>query len=260
MFDAEPPMPVPYDFINRVGETKKMSKSAGDVVTVKGALEIMPAEIVRFFILKSMPSRALYFDQGVGLFNLIDEYAKIQQAVKAGEDVEFKEAYLVASAQTREQTISTIGFGHLVQCYQAARRDDGRTLELLERSGYEDAVKREREVIIRELRFVGNWLDKYAPESVKFNVQSAIPDVTISEEQGEFLRRLVLTVQAEQNLNGQGMHDAIYAAATESGLKPSEAFVVLYRLILGQDRGPKAGWFLASLDHEWLVKRLLLKE
>jgi lysyl-tRNA synthetase class 1 len=260
IFHAEPPMPIPYDFINRVGETKKMSKSAGDVVTIKGALEIMPAEIVRFFILKSMPSRALYFDQGVSLFNLIDEYAKVQQAVKAGENVEFKEAYLVASAQTREQTISTIGFGHLVQCYQAARRDNNKTLELLERSGYEDAVKLEREVIIRELRFVSNWLDKYAPESVKFNVVAVIPVVAISEEQREFLRRLASTIQVEKDLSGQGMHDAIYAAATESGLKPSQAFVVLYRLILDQDRGPKAGWFLASLDREWLVKRLLLEE
>jgi lysyl-tRNA synthetase class 1 len=256
IFGAEPPMPVPYDFINRAGDTKKMSKSAGDVVTVKRALEIMPPEIVRFFILKSLPSRQLFFDQGVGLYNLIDEYAVLQSEVHNGEHPEFEQAYRVASATTKEQTISAVPFGHLVQCYQAAERDDGRTLELLERSGHSETVARERDVILRELRFVNNWLDSYAPENVRFSVQKTLPKVQLSDEQKLFLTKLAKTIEEEQDLNGQGMHDAIYAAATATDLKPGQAFVALYRVILGQDSGPKAGWFLASLNRDWLTARL----
>ncbi|HUD11974.1 MAG TPA: lysine--tRNA ligase, partial [Candidatus Saccharimonadia bacterium] len=258
IFEDVPPMPVPYDFINRVGETKKMSKSAGDVVTVSGALEIMPPEIVRFFILKSLPARILYFDQGLGLYNLIDEYAAIEHAVRAGEHPDFEQAYRVASAHTKEQTISEVPFGHLVQCFQTAERDPDRTFELLERSGYEQAVNEGRDVIARELRFVGNWLDKYAPERVKISVQKALPELELSDAQRLFLDRLAATVEAEPDLNGLGMHDAIYAAAQGAEIKPGKAFTTLYRLILGQDSGPKAGWFLASLDHDWLVRRLKL--
>ncbi len=260
IFDAEPPMPVPYDFINRAGETKKMSKSAGDVVTAEGVLEIMPAEIVRYFILKSLPSRQLFFDQGLGLYNLIDEYAKIEQAVRADEHPEFEEAYLVASAQTKEQTISSVPFGHLVQCYQAAKRDEGHTLELLKRSGYEKLVVDEKPVILRELRFVGNWLDTYAPENVKFSVQEQLPEAELTPGQKLFLSHLADTIEREKDLNGQGTHDAIYAAAELAGIKAGQAFVAIYRVILAKDSGPKAGWFLSSLDGQWLVTRLRLKK
>jgi len=60
-------------------------------------------------------------------------------------------------------------------------------------------------------------------------------------------------------LNGQGMHDAIYAAAEVAGVKASQAFQALYGIILNKTSGPKAGWFLASLDTGWLVNRLRLK-
>jgi lysyl-tRNA synthetase class I len=33
IYGAEAPLPMPYHFINRTGETKKMSKSAGNTVT-----------------------------------------------------------------------------------------------------------------------------------------------------------------------------------------------------------------------------------
>lgn len=256
IFKAEPPMPVPYDFINRVGETKKMSKSAGNVVTTSGALEIMPAEIVRYFILKSLPSRMLFFDEGVGLYNLIDEYANVQQAVKAGEHPEMEEAYRIASAQTKEATVSSVPFGHLVQSFQAARRDPDATLTLLGRSGHQAAVEDQSDVIRRELRFVANWLDKYAPDNIKFCVQETLGDVELDAAQKALLGELADAISGAHELDGQGMHDAIYAAIERTNIKPQQAFTAIYRVILNQDRGPKAGWFLASLDRSWLVERL----
>ncbi len=147
-------------------------------------------------------------------------------------------------------------FNHLVAVYQAARQDSATVKDILERTGYENEVKTSWPVIERELIFVKNWLEKYAPESVKFAVQIDMPEVDLSEGQRVFLAKLAETIEIEKDLNGQGMHDAIYAAAEVAGLKPGQAFVALYRVILSQDSGPKAGWFLASLDRGWLVGRL----
>jgi lysyl-tRNA synthetase class 1 len=115
-------------------------------------------------------------------------------------------------------------------------------------------------VIERELGFVKNWLAKFAPQNVKFAVQEQLPAVELSEEQQAFLAKLADTVEAEDDLNGQGMHDAIYAAAEVAGMKGGAAFRTLYRVLLGQDSGPKAGWFLASLDRDFLLKRLRLAD
>jgi lysyl-tRNA synthetase class 1 len=164
-----------------------------------------------------------------------------------------------AQAGAGEEMIARVPFNHLVAVYQTARGDADRVRDILERTGYADVVRDQWRVVERELRFVKNWLVKYAPESVKFSVQEGAPILDLDEAQRGFLAKLAGTVEAETDLNGQGMHDAIYAAAEAAGLKAGQAFRVLYRVILDQDSGPKAGWFLASLDAEWLVKRLRLE-
>jgi len=40
------------------------------------------------------------------------------------------------------------------------------------------------------------------------------------------------------------------------GLTPREAFSAIYLAFLGKDSGPQAGWFLAALDREFVLRRL----
>jgi lysyl-tRNA synthetase class 1 len=249
IFGGRAPYPVPYEFINTAGETKKMSKSVGNVLTPKDALAVMPREILRYFVIKARPSRTLTFDSGLGLYTLIDEYSRDQSAGGTG-------AMAYAQAGSKAEIISRVPFNHLVAVYQAAREDTRVAREILERTGYADEVREQWPVIEREFGFVKNWLEKYAPESVKFAVKERLPQVELSAEQREFLLKLAETVETERDLNGQGMHDAIYAAAEVAGLKGAAAFRTLYQVLLGQDSGPKAGWFLASLEQDWLLRRL----
>jgi lysyl-tRNA synthetase class 1 len=255
VFGAEPPIPLPYDVINLVGETKKMSSSLGNLVTPDEALEIMPPEILRYFVLRSLPKHVAVFDPGLGLSNLIDEFAQLDEAVRAGKHPEFEDAYKVATAIKGERSVARVPFSHLVNVYQTARGDAERTLQLLGRSGYADVVSAERDVILRELKFVANWLTKYAPESVKFEVKDELPMVELSADQRKFLGKLADAVEAAR-LDAQGMHDAVYAAAEAAGIKPGQAFVAVYRVLLGKDSGPKAGWFLSELERPWLIARL----
>jgi lysyl-tRNA synthetase class 1 len=251
IFAKPAPFPVPYEFINSLGQTKKMSKSSGDVLTPKDALEVMPPEILRYFVISSRPSRTLTFDAGLGLYTLVDDFSKQNEAGAST-------AVAYAHAGQAEEMIARVPFNHLVAVYQAARTHPEEVKAILERTGYEDVVHDQWPVIERELKFVKNWLEKYAPDSVKFEVKEALPDLELASEEKAFLAKLADTIETEGDLNGQGMHDAIYAAAEVAGLKPGQAFRAIYRVLLGQDSGPKAGWFLASLDRDWLVKRLRL--
>jgi lysyl-tRNA synthetase class 1 len=192
------------------------------------------------------------FDSGLGLYALVDEYSKARMGESTG-------AMDYARAGSGGEVIANVPFNHLVAVYQAAREDAGEVKDILARTGYEEVTSTQWPVVERELGFVNNWLQKYAPDRVKFTVQETLPEVELSEEQDTFLGELAETIAAEKDLNGQGMHDAIYAAALSAGLKPAQAFVALYRVILGQDSGPKAGWFLASLEQDWLVDRLRKK-
>jgi lysyl-tRNA synthetase class 1 len=259
IFGYEPPIPgVRYGNIHLLSETKKMSSSKGNLITPAQALEIMPPEVLRYFVVRSRPERTLYWDSGQGLFNLINEFATTKEIVEDGGVAEFADAYKYAVASGQSKTISSVPFDHLVQVYQAAQGDDERALEMIARTGFEAYASKQRSEILSELDFVANWLKDYAPESVKFEVQQRLPKVELSEAQTTFLSNLAGRIESRE-LDGQAMHEAIYAAKDEAGLAPGEAFKALYRVILNKDHGPKAGWFLASLDLAWLTKRLRLE-
>lgn len=259
LWGGEAPYPVPFETINRPGETKKMSSSLGNGVAPAEALEIMPAEILRYFVLKSRPNRVLVFDSGLGLYNLIDEYSRAELAVQSGAPHPFTEAYRVAAAGKEQKTIASVPFSHLVAVHQAALGDQAAALDILKRTGYEQTVAAERDVLLRELDYVANWLDKYAPAEVKFELQQQLPAVELSQQQKEFLAQLARALIEQDRWEGQQVHDAIYATKEALGIEASTAFAALYRVLLGQDHGPKAGWFLASLERNWLLKRLKLE-
>jgi lysyl-tRNA synthetase, class I len=253
IFGGEAPYPVPYEFIIGSGETKKMSKSAGGVITPKDALQIMPAEALRYFVVRSRPAKQLVFDSGMGLYNLLNEFALVQACDKP----EFKEAYDYATSGSTDLVIASVPFDHLVSVYQTAQGDLSGILELIKRTGWAPADAAEQKVLESELGFAKNWLEKYAPDDVKFSVQKNLPTFDISSSQAAFLDYLASAIEKHDgDIDGQTMHELIYAAKELASIPPAEAFRSLYRLILGQDSGPKAGWFLASLDRIWLIDRL----
>jgi lysyl-tRNA synthetase class 1 len=86
-----------------------------------------------------------------------------------------------------------------------------------------------------------------------------MPNIELTDAQKLFIRNLSKRITDAPTVDGPAMHQLIYDAKADVDLKPAEAFQALYRVILGQDSGPKAGWFLASLDRAWLVKRLALE-
>lgn len=256
VFNYQPPYPLPYDTINLLGDNKKMSSSLGNLVTPAQALEIMPPEILRYFVYRNLPKRVLFFDSGLGLYNLIDEFAGAEEAVAGGRPHEFTEAYKVAAAISSQRTISSVPFKHLVSVYQTARGDAQAVFEILERTGYGKTVASQRDVIAREIPYVAKWLQQYAPESVKFSLQPTMPAVTLDSLQERFLDTLADTLERLKPNDGQAMHEAIYAAKDAAGIEPAAAFKAIYQVIIGKEAGPKAGWFLASLDRAWLLQRL----
>lgn len=264
IFDIEAPTPgARYANIHLIGDTKKMSSSKGNLVTPAEALEIMPAEVLRYFVVRSKPDRTLFFDPGIGLCNLIDEFAKVEGEVLTGQQSPFKEAYQFAIQDKSSRSVSAIPFSHLVSVYQAALGDQAVVISLLERTGYAAVVKDQAEAIKAELKFVKNWLQKYAPDEVKFKLQQQPSDVELSSGQRDFLKRLAADLEKADLQEGQEAHDLIYAASQTASVKPQVAFQALYQVLIAKNSGPRAGAFLVTVGElkgkDWLVKRLRLK-
>jgi lysyl-tRNA synthetase class 1 len=258
IFGYEAPIPVPYDTINLKGESKKMSSSLGNLVTLLESLEIIPPEVLRYFTFKSRPEKQLSFDPGLGLYTLIDEYAKTESATLAGEEPEFKRSWQIASLRGDEHVISTVPFSHMVTLYQTAQGNVDMVIDMLKRTGHEEAAATQADSIGRELNYVKKWLDKYAPDSIKFEVQKDMSKVDITSEQAKFLDKLSSKMEAT-NMQADKIHEAVYDSAVATELKPAEAFKVLYRLFIDKDQGPKIGFFLSHLDKDFVLNRIAQK-
>ncbi|MEK7059499.1 MAG: lysine--tRNA ligase [Patescibacteria group bacterium] len=258
VYKAEPPLPLPYNFINRTGDTKKMSKSAGDTTTATGLLEILPAEVVWFFVLRYAPDKLLFFDEGETLIRLVDEFGEL--LAKPDKSDSDKQLIDICLHGIDRPTVSRVPFSHLLASYQAALKDVDRTLEIIGRSEYAEVARQDAEIIKDELSFIDNWLVKHAPEEAKFSLVGEVDASQFNQHEQAFLQALAQKIsEAPGGADGIWFHNAIYELKDETGKPPKELFAVLYRVLIGKSSGPRAGWFLSILPRDWLIKRLKLE-
>lgn len=259
IFESEAPYPVPYEFINKTGETKKMSKSKGDVITAAQLLELMPVEILWFFIIRSSPGKMLYFDEQESLMKLFDDFAALLN--KPDKTADERQLIELCLHGVERPTASNIPFTHLVASYQASLRDAEKTIEVIGRTEHKDTAEKERETLIRELKFIDTWLDKSAPEEVKFSLQDSVDAARLSEAQKIYLSHLADKIAtAPEDADGGWFHQTIYGFKNTADLEPKELFTTLYQVLIGKDSGPRAGWFLSLLPRDWLLDRLRLEK
>jgi len=254
VFDHPAPVSLPYNFVNRAGETKKMSASAGNGILMSEVVSVLPAEVVRYFILKSSPDKLIFFDPQAGVVRLIDEYAELLAKSDKTPD---EEQLIELCTHGVERIVSNVPFSHLVESYQAALKDEAKTIEIIGRTEHAEAAAKEAELIKRELKFIASWLDKWASDDVKFSLAEKVKPSDFSEDEKTFLNKLAEKVaKFSTDASGEDFHKAIYDI---TGLEPSDKFKTLYRLLINQDHGPRAGWFLSILPRDWLIKRLKLQ-
>ncbi|HET7528639.1 MAG TPA: lysine--tRNA ligase [Candidatus Saccharimonadales bacterium] len=257
IFKEKPPLPVPYNFIIRTGQTKKMSKSSGDTLAISDMLQILPPEVLRYFVLRYGPEKQLFFDETDGVVRLIDDFAAL--LAKAGKTPEDEMLIKLSMAGVPSTTISNIPFSHLVASYQAALKDPARTLEIIRRTEHRQTVDDQQDIILQELKFIDNWLKKWAPEDVKFQLATNPPKI-LEDKEISFLKSLAAKIQAAPaDADGEWFHKAIYEFKDTAGLAPKQLFGTLYKVLINQESGPRAGWFLSILPREWLIKRLRLE-
>lgn len=258
LYKAEPPMPVPYDSIHMAGDTKKMSASKGTAISSTEGLLLLPPEVIRYFILRSPLNRPVYFDPVNGVVQLMDEFAAL--AAKADRSESEEQLLYISTRGIDKKTVSRVPFSHLVASYQSALKDADKTIEVIGRTEHGDVAREDADIIREELKFIDAWLERRAPEDVKFALRDSVDPSEFTEQESVFFNMLAAKVaEAPAEADGAWFHDAIYGCKDDAGMEPKAMFAALYRLIIGKTQGPRAGWFLSILPRDWLIARLRLE-
>lgn len=238
VFAYEPPQDAPYEFFLVGG--KKMSSSKGRGSSAKEIADLVPAKIFRLALLGKEINQAINFDpEGDTIPVLYDQYDKLAEQYKTIKDDDYARLFETIHPASSRSNLDVRGvlprFSQVAFVVQMPHMDlvkefpDAERAELEERAAY---AKR--------------WLDAYAPGKYVFKLQESLPAVALTPEQKTHMAALAESIES-----GNPSADEIHTKLHET-----KEFKTIYQLFLNKESGPKAGWFLASLPREFVVKRL----
>ena len=238
VFKKEQPLKFAYEFFLSGG--KKMSSSKGLGLTGEDLLEVLLPQIVRFLMIKTEPNRAVEFTPKNTLVipTLFDEYQKAADAYFGKGDKDLARIFELSQIEKIKKPPS-VRFSVLAQWIQMPNMKDK-----IKEEGLEEWAK-----------YARVWLEKYAPESEKFEVKKELPETVknLTDKQKELLKRIASEIDKEKN--AEEFQAKIYEIGKELGLNGKETFAAIYSALIGKDHGPKAAWLILSLDKEFVKKR-----
>ncbi len=265
VFDREPPVNVPYEFVNIGG--RKMSTSRGEGAAAHHMAEVLPPTILRFLFLRHRPSRAIEFEpSGDTIPRLFDEFDRLADAVAGrptrGElppDPERIFALSLADPDAdpaAEAARYRPPFAHLSLLLQVPGPDIMQRLANEKGAPLDDG---EREVAVERIAAARAWLEHFAPEHSRIIVHyAALPPSAVQNDraQRDYLAALADAAESAAPTRGDEWQALIFETARLRDLRPADAFAAIYRAFLGRPNGPRAGWLLASLAPTLVLDRL----
>ncbi len=265
VFGNEPPLNVPYEFLNIGG--KKMSTSKGLGASAADIVDVIPPEQLRTLFLRPRPNTAIEFDPAGtdAIPRLFDESDRLAAAA-GGTEVRGE----LPADHERVFRYSLVEPDAVVAAEAAAYRPAFSHLALLEQIPGVNVMERvtaekggeltPREVSIVDERIAAAraWLEAYAPEAARIAVRDNLPDEAsaLSDAQRAYLARLDEAAVAASPTSGEAWQALIFGTAKELGLSAGDAFRAVYLAFLGRTNGPRAGWLVASLDPAFVHRRL----
>jgi lysyl-tRNA synthetase, class I len=268
IFEREPPLNVPYEFLNIGG--RKMSTSKGRGAAAHEIADVVPPEQLRFLFIRPRPNQVIEFEPEAtdAIPRVFDEFDKFAAAT-AGREVrgEIAPGFAGTFAYSLLDPDADIGaeaaafrpaFSHLALLLQIPKVDVGARVAA-EKGSVLDV--REIAILDERVRAARAWLEAYAPERAIVAVRETLPADAVGaldDDQRRYLSALADAALSADALpaSGEAWQDLIFSVAGESGLPNGRAFAALYAAFLGRTNGPRAGWLLASLDSTFVTDRL----
>jgi len=224
-------------------------------------LHMTPPEVLRFLIIRNQPNKHMVFDSSIGLLNLVDEYDKLERIYFGKEEEtkgmkDLKKTYELSQPYDIPKNIPyQLPYRHLVTLVQIGKNWEA-VKKILLRTGQipKDLSKEDEKHLKQRIEHVSYWLENFAPDMVKFTVKKKLPKLNLAKEQKTFLSSLK-EISSSLEWDAESIHNAIYESSEKQNMQIKIAFKTIYQIILGQEKGPRAGYFLSNLDKDFVLKR-----
>ena len=268
IFQQQPPLNVPYEFFLVSGA--KMSSSKGIGSTARDMANFLPPEILRFLMVGSDPKKAVNFNTSLSyMAKLFNDYDRHLLQGGGGEENSARMLALAKCSPTSDcyrpvafQLISTLIQLPHVNLWQALEKQAAQTTAGCETEkpiatpwSSNDKIHGEQRV-----KAAAYWLANFASPEETFAIQTKLPDSaqTLTTSQRAFLHHLahlLEEIDTPENGTGGSVQTLIFDAARAISIAPADAFQAIYQVLLGKDRGPKAGNLIPFIDRTFVIQR-----
>ncbi|MBI9108642.1 MAG: lysine--tRNA ligase [Spirochaetales bacterium] len=253
IFDGTPPVSFQYDFIRIKGRGGKISSSSGEVVSLPDVLEVYQPEVVRYMFAGTRPNTEFAISFDLDVLKIYEDYDKCERAFYNKPDSEKalkkweKQARIYELSQVdrpEESMPYQIQIRHLCNLLQIQSGDIDKVIENLG-DVEEDQIPRFRQ----RAECAWAWVQTFAPEDFRFSIKTSDdPLIEVSAAEASALSMLADAVKAKMDiLDEKEFSTNIYAAAEENGLESGDFFPVVYRALIGKEKGPRLASFLYSI-------------
>ncbi len=248
VFNYPQPYKLPYEWILFGG--RKMSTSKGVGMKAHDLVKILPPEVGRFLFARHDYQKQTNFnaDKTMAIPDLFDEYDRAWEAYDNNDKSDLARVFELSQIDKlpARKLIELPRFREVVNYLQQPSVDIK-----------EIFPKADKKLLDERIKYAKIWLEKYAPDEFKQQLTENLPDEAkkLSSEQKKYLASVIKLV--ESVTDPQKLQKALYDLSKEQNIDTKSAFSAIYKAFIGQDHGPKAGWFLLSYPKVKVVKRLM---
>ncbi len=254
VFKIKPPFDIPYEWILIRGA--KMSSSKGVGTSAREFVQLFPPTIGRFLFASKDYNQVIDFDPAtLSIPDLFDEY---DQGARIFWETEEGDKRLGRAFELSQ--IGEIPTAHFLPRFRdLALWMQHPEIDLVEQfSEIAGAPLAPEEIEELEMRrvYAEKWVEYYAPEEYQLRAKAEMPAAAkeLSAEQIAFLQKALNLIE-EKEWDPADLQQALFELA-KSGVGPRKAFQAIYLAFLGKKSGPRAAWFLLSIEPELRTKRI----
>lgn len=257
VFGYKNPFDIPYEFFLVGG--KKMSSSKGNASSAREVSDMLPRHILRLALVGREVNRQTNFDpEGDSIPLLFDRYDRI--AEKYWNDLPEDDARVFQLIHDETQAELLVKrflprFSQIAFLVQMPHLDVYTEVAAMKEDALTDADKAEIDLRVAYAKL---WLEKYAADAFKFTIQETMPALAheLSEKQKHAITTLLRYIEVSESLDGKALHEKLHEIKESEDISPKELFSALYQLFLGRTSGPQLGWFLSTLEKNFVTTRL----
>ena len=252
IFGEKPPLNVPYEFFLVSGA--KMSSSKGVGSSARGMADFMPAEILRFLMIRSPAKRTVNFSTDLEyIVKLFNEYDRLIDAGLRGKTTDDQNSIIRTTEVSNDSTAyHPVSFQLLVSLLQLPHIDI--KTEVASRVSAEYNTPMYQDSLNKRIESAHYWLEHFSTEEQRLDLQTSLPDSVqqLSATQKAFLNLLGNNFPTE-SLDENAYQTYVFDTARLAPIEAKKAFAAVYTALFDKDKGPKVGSLFSYMDPVFLA-------